>query len=95
MKVRIQTCPLCKGEAHVNDGDCFECVECHAHWIPSWTQGVEAIKASTVIFQMEDGPYHMTQLSGKGSGIFPGRDALAGSEKELEAMKASFLKKAK
>lgn len=87
-----QTCPICTAEAHINDGDCYECTGCHAHWVPSWTQGTDAIRKSTVIFRMDGGPMPMTQLPGTGSGIFPRRDEIARLTAELAEMKEKFKK---
>lgn len=93
MKLAVQTCPLCKNPAYVNNGDCFECTTCHAHWIPSWTQGPGAIEASTVSFRIDGFPMPLTQLPGTGSGIFPRHDQLASLRAEREKMKANFKKK--
>ena len=93
MRQVVNTCPLCKGQVHVNNVDTNECLQCHAHWMPAWTQGEAAVEASTVTFRIEGDPMPMTQLPGKGSGVFTRRDNLAWLSEELKTVKAKFAQK--
>lgn len=86
----VNDCPDCDGEVLVNKGDVSECVNCGSQWIPSWTQGRDAISASTVTFRLHGESMPMTRLPEKGAGLFPRRDEIEKLAAEVADMKAKF-----